>query len=174
MPRVAILIGLAVLALGVGFAAFLIGKGSGPDLASSREDGQREGSRLGAKRGRATGYTVGYARGRKASYPRAYKKAYRAAYAKALEETPSNSSEPTKPADIVLDCPVTGAEPNLSDLSVRNMGCAEAVGVIGDFSSIYQSFSVRGFSCTRISGGELAGAWRCVQGTRAFRFDFAD
>jgi hypothetical protein len=31
-----------------------------------------------------------------------------------------------------------------------------------------------GFTCRRVSGGELGGEWRCVRGKRAYRFEFGD
>jgi hypothetical protein len=31
-----------------------------------------------------------------------------------------------------------------------------------------------GFKCHRVSGGRLAGQWRCVKGRKAYRFDFGD
>ena len=81
---------------------------------------------------------------------------------------------PVPSPDIVADCPSTGAEPHISGLSVRNMTCAEAQSVIAAFGVIDTTFSAAGFTCSRISGAELGGTWRCVQGSKAFRFLFGD
>jgi hypothetical protein len=34
--------------------------------------------------------------------------------------------------------------------------------------------SAGGFHCKRIRGGALAGEWRCVRGSRAYRYAFGD
>jgi len=31
-----------------------------------------------------------------------------------------------------------------------------------------------GFVCARVSGAQFGGQWRCVSGTRAYRFEFRD
>jgi hypothetical protein len=59
--------------------------------------------------------------------------------------------------------------------SVRNMTCAQARAVERAYrGSISRRFRMGRFSCYRTSGMALAGEWRCVRGSRAFRFDFAD
>jgi len=85
-----------------------------------------------------------------------------------------------EPPDVVLDCP--SAYGTVSDLSVRNMSCAEADAVvIQAIPVLAPSFAVAGFSCSILGeygppGGPILGASdiRCESGDRAFRFGFAD
>jgi hypothetical protein len=60
--------------------------------------------------------------------------------------------------------------------SSRDMSCATAAREMkryrGNISTTFKTPG--GFSCTRVSGGELSGQWRCVKGHKAFRFEFAD
>ena len=60
--------------------------------------------------------------------------------------------------------------------SARDMSCATAAKEMrryrGNISTTFKTPG--GFTCTRVSGGELAGQWRCVKGHKAFRFEFAD
>src|SRR3954451_243073 len=60
--------------------------------------------------------------------------------------------------------------------SSRDMSCATAAREMkryrGNISTTFKTPG--GFSCTRVSGGELSGQWRCVTGHKAFRFEFAD
>jgi hypothetical protein len=87
------------------------------------------------------------------------------------------------PPDVVEDC-VSAFAPNVSDLSVRNMGCSEADGLTGSVIADLQpgAFSSAGFSCQILGeygpagGGPILGASdiRCTQGDRAFRFSFGD
>jgi hypothetical protein len=84
------------------------------------------------------------------------------------------AAERERRSSVVLDCPATGAEPNISHLSVRNMSCQDAVTVIQRFGTIEKNFSAGGFDCSRLSGVALGGTWRCTQGETAFRFDFGD
>ncbi len=161
-----------LIAVAVGVVGYVTGRAGGDDREAAQSASKRQGRSEGEGRARRMGYSAGYARGQRVGYRQTYRKADRAGYRSALE---GREITPTpEPADILLDCPVTGAEPNVANLSVRNMGCAEAVGVIGDFGSISQTFSVRGFACGRISGGDLGGTWRCQEEGKVFRFDFGD
>jgi hypothetical protein len=59
-------------------------------------------------------------------------------------------------------------------VSIRKMTCGQAQGVIDSMGAISAHFTVLGFSCARLAGGDLGGQWRCVRGEQALRFDFAD
>lgn len=87
-----------------------------------------------------------------------------------------------QPPDVVEDC-VSEFEPNVSDLSVRNMSCAEAdaliISVIEDLQP--GTFTNAGFSCQILGrygppDGPILGAEniRCAEGDRAFRFSWGD
>jgi hypothetical protein len=170
---IALLVACVVAAAGaVGYAS---GKSSGPSLSAARDSGERAGQSAGARRGERVGYARGFEEGHDAGYRTSYKRAYRAAYRKALKTPPAQiASAPASAAPPPMDCPTTGAEPNISNLSVRYMTCGQAQGVIATFGSISQHFTVLGFDCNRLSGGDLGGTWRCTKGERAMRFDFGD
>jgi hypothetical protein len=60
--------------------------------------------------------------------------------------------------------------------SARAMTCAAAA---RDLHPTHKPVSRRfrthgGFTCRRVSGGELGGEWRCTRGERAYRFEFGD
>ena len=60
--------------------------------------------------------------------------------------------------------------------SARAMTCAAAG---RDLHRTHKPVSRRfrthgGFTCGRVSGGELGGEWRCTKGRRAYRFEFGD
>jgi len=55
------------------------------------------------------------------------------------------------------------------------MSCTSAVRVMkSNRGDISRTFTVQGFTCTQVSGGQFGGQWRCVKGARAFRFEFKD
>src|SRR5262249_40657848 len=60
--------------------------------------------------------------------------------------------------------------------SARDMSCGRAAKEMRAFKGqISRRFKTpAGFTCTRVSGGPLAGQWRCVHRNKAFRFEFAD
>jgi hypothetical protein len=65
---------------------------------------------------------------------------------------------------------------NVEISSARNMTCRQAA---RDLRRHRGSIGTRfrtpgGFSCQRVFGSSLAGQWRCVRGTRAYRFEFSD
>lgn len=65
---------------------------------------------------------------------------------------------------------------NLEISSARNMTCR---GAARDLRRHRGSIATRfrtpgGFACRRVSGTELAGQWRCVRRSRAYRFEFSD
>ena len=66
--------------------------------------------------------------------------------------------------------------PNTLISSARNMTCRAAARELRRYrGSIHRRFRTPGgFQCRRVSGGRLGGQWRCVKGTRAFRFEFGD
>jgi hypothetical protein len=75
----------------------------------------------------------------------------------------------------VVDCN-SRADFNLRIDSARNMSCRDAVRELRRHKrSISRTFTTPGgFRCYRVSGGRLGGEWRCVKGSRAFRFEFGD
>lgn len=75
----------------------------------------------------------------------------------------------------VHDCARPQTFSNVVVSSVRNMSCSAARAVMRRHNRpISRSFVTSGFRCTRVSGGELGGQWRCVRGVQAFRFEFGD
>jgi hypothetical protein len=60
--------------------------------------------------------------------------------------------------------------------SSRDMSCETAAKEMKRYrGEISRTFKTPGgFSCTRVSGGQFGGQWRCVKGHKAFRFEFAD
>ena len=60
--------------------------------------------------------------------------------------------------------------------SSRDMSCERSAKEMRDYQgNISRRFTTPAkFTCTRVSGGPLAGRWRCVHGNKAFRFEFAD
>ena len=78
-------------------------------------------------------------------------------------------------AAAVRDC-AAKADFNIEIVSARNMTCGAAKFDMRRYRGSI-GFRIRtpaGFTCTRVSGNRLAGQWRCVKGTRAYRFDFSD
>lgn len=78
--------------------------------------------------------------------------------------------------DAVRDCNHFIRYPNTKVSSARNMTCTAAVREMRRYrGNIHRRFRTPGgFSCGRVSGGPLGGQWRCVKGSRAFRFEFGD
>ena len=68
------------------------------------------------------------------------------------------------------------ADFNILISSARNMTCRSAAAEMRRYrGSISRRFTTPGrFRCYQVSGNRLAGQWRCVRGTRAFRFEFSD
>ena len=81
----------------------------------------------------------------------------------------------TSPAKVV-DCNSWASYPNLKISSARNMTCRAAVVEMRRYrGQIFRRFRTPGrFTCTRVSGGQFGGQWRCVHATLAFRFEFGD
>ena len=90
------------------------------------------------------------------------------------------SAAPAAPRAVVAevhDCHHWVFYPNLYISSVRNMSGRTARGEMRRFKRpISYRFTTpyRRFRCRRVSGQRLGGQWRCVRGTRAFRFEFGD
>jgi hypothetical protein len=82
------------------------------------------------------------------------------------------SASPTN----VVDCNAWASYPNIKISSARNMSCRAAVLEMRSYrGQIYRRFRTPGrFSCSRVSGGNLGGQWRCVRTRQAFRFEFGD
>jgi hypothetical protein len=76
----------------------------------------------------------------------------------------------------VVDCHVYAKYPNTLISSARNMTCRAAAQDMRNYrGQIFRRFRTPGrFVCTRVSGGQFGGQWRCVSGTRAYRFEFGD
>ena len=81
----------------------------------------------------------------------------------------------TAPAAGARSCS-TKVDYNLEIEAARNMSCRDAARELKRYKrSISRTFSTPGgFRCSRVSGGRLGGDWRCVKGSRAFRFEFGD
>jgi len=79
------------------------------------------------------------------------------------------------PANVV-DCNACASYPNIKISSARNMTCRAAVVEMRRYrGQIFRRFRTPGrFTCTRVSGGQFGGQWRCVRTTQAFRFEFGD
>jgi hypothetical protein len=86
-----------------------------------------------------------------------------------------------EPPDVVEDC-TSQYYPNVTDLSVRNMDCAEADALTSQaIQALAPSFSIPGYSCSILGDygppeGPILGATdiRCESGDQAFRFSFGD
>lgn len=86
-----------------------------------------------------------------------------------------------EPPDVVADC-TSEHFPNVTDMSVRNMDCAEADALApAAIQALAPTFTIPGWSCSILGpygppGGPILGASdiRCVAGDRAFRFSFGD
>jgi hypothetical protein len=78
--------------------------------------------------------------------------------------------------EVVRDCNHFIRYPNTKVSSARNMTCVAAVREMRRYrGNIHRRFRTPGgFVCGRVSGGPLGGQWRCVKGSRAFRFEFGD
>jgi hypothetical protein len=76
----------------------------------------------------------------------------------------------------VVPCHVWAKYPNTLISSARNMTCKAAAQEMRNYrGQISRTFNTPGrFRCSRVSGGQFGGQWRCVRGTRAFRFEFGD
>lgn len=76
----------------------------------------------------------------------------------------------------VVNCDAWVSYPNIKISSARNLTCQAARreqrryrGSIG-----FRFTTPGGFTCVRASGAPLGGQWRCVRGSRAYRFEFGD
>jgi hypothetical protein len=78
-------------------------------------------------------------------------------------------------AAAVRDCSAA-VDFNLRITSARNMTCGAAKFDMKRYrgSIAYRFHTPAGFACTRVSGTRISGTWRCVKGTRAYRFAFSD
>jgi hypothetical protein len=65
---------------------------------------------------------------------------------------------------------------NLHIVGAHHMTCKAAAKEQKSYNgSIKRQFDTPGgFHCKRISGGRLAGQWRCRKSTRSYRFTFSD
>jgi hypothetical protein len=75
----------------------------------------------------------------------------------------------------VVDCSSYADFPNTKISSARGMTCAAATKVMKSYrGEISKHFTVKGFRCGQVSGSPFGGQWRCVSGSKAFRFEFKD
>jgi hypothetical protein len=76
----------------------------------------------------------------------------------------------------VVDCNAYSDFPNTKISSARNMTCTAAVSVMKAYKGdIARTFTApQRFRCTRVSGSQFGGQWRCTKGVKAFRFEFKD
>ena len=60
--------------------------------------------------------------------------------------------------------------------SARDMSCERAASEMRAYKGqISRRFTTPAkFACTRVSGGQFGGQWRCVHAAKAFRFEFRD
>jgi hypothetical protein len=99
-----------------------------------------------------------------------------AALAAAAVLVPAASAQPvTGGTAAVIDCNAS-VDFNITVSSARGMTCRSAA---KDMRRYKGSISTRfttpgGFACRRVSGVAQGGQWRCVNGTRAYRFEFGD
>jgi hypothetical protein len=94
----------------------------------------------------------------------------------ALATLPAGSAaSPQAGAAFVRDCNHR-VDFNLVITSARNMRCRAARREMRLFrgSISFRFRTPNDFLCRRVSGTRLGGQWRCVNGIRAFRFEFGD
>jgi hypothetical protein len=85
-------------------------------------------------------------------------------------------ASPDVGAAAVVSCHTFAHYPNVLISSARNMSCRAARRELRRYKRpIDRRFRTPGgFLCRRVSGNSLGGQWRCVWGSRAFRFEFGD
>ena len=88
----------------------------------------------------------------------------------------AGAAAPAEAPAAVRDCNTFAHYPNTKISSARNMTCRAARRDLKRYRGpIKRRFRTPGgFRCTRVSGGELGGQWRCMNGGRAYRFEFGD
>ena len=76
----------------------------------------------------------------------------------------------------VVNCDTPVNYPNTSISSARNLSCRKAARDLRAYNgNIDRTFRTPGrFRCHQVSGVPEGGQWRCVKGSRAYRFEFAD
>jgi hypothetical protein len=100
-----------------------------------------------------------------------------AALAAAAAFAPAASASPvvTGGTAAVIDCNAR-VDFNIHVSSARGMSCRSAAKDLRRYDgSIATRFRTPGgFACRRVTGVPQGGQWRCVSGSRAYRFEFAD
>ncbi len=94
--------GIAAIALLVGAAGYVLGKGSGENLDTARLQGEFAGRKAGAVAGATKGYAAGFKKGRDIAFQKSYAASYRRNYIRAYEEA---GMEAPKPEDIEVPEP---------------------------------------------------------------------
>jgi hypothetical protein len=176
-----VLIGLGiVVGLSGAMGGFLLGQSNAPsavevaaERSSARSQAIRHAEKTAARQVRATAYAEGEREG-KSQGRRAGRRDGRRQAEQQIKTEQEAAARRLAAQEVVLDCPVDGPEGNFYNLSVRNMNCSEAISAMGSITDFSSSFTVAGFSCGQVSGATPGGQWRCVQGRRAFRFDWGD
>jgi hypothetical protein len=89
--------------------------------------------------------------------------------------SPATAAPPVHAAG-VRDCHTWAYYPNVLISSVRNMRCKRAARDMRRYDGpINERFTTPGgFRCKQVSGVPEGGQWRCVRGTKAYRFEFGD
>lgn len=93
---------IIVVALLVGSAGYVLGKGSGKDLDSARLEGEFAGKRAGAIAGATKGYATGFKKGRDVAFRKSYSASYRRNYIRAYDGA---GVDPPKAKDIEVPEP---------------------------------------------------------------------
>ncbi len=83
---VALVVVVALLAVGAGVGAYLVAKSGGEDLNAARAAGHAAGQRHGTAQGAKIGYARSFKTGNDKGYAQTYDAAYRQAYRKAFTD----------------------------------------------------------------------------------------
>jgi hypothetical protein len=83
---VALVVVVALLAVGAGVGTYLIAKSGGEDLDAARAAGQAAGQKQGVSQGTKIGYARGFKAGHDKGYAQTYDAAYRKTYRKAFTD----------------------------------------------------------------------------------------
>src|SRR5688500_1665067 len=71
-------------------------------------------------------------------------------------------------------CPGADSPPNITELTSYGLDCAAVEEAMADIGSVSTEFDLGDFSCSRESGSELSGTWRCDGEAGYFTFLFGD
>jgi len=85
-----------LIAGGLGFAGYSIGKSTGPDVDVYEQAGTRAGTKVGKARGYERGYEKGLKQGRKKGFASTYGRSYKKSYADAYEDEGLDRPSPSE------------------------------------------------------------------------------